>query len=205
MPLLQEDPTTKYHQRNHQCHLPFSRNALSQLLLDTGYRTGRPRRRRRSCLYFKKIQRQSTIKGITNAIYLFQGTRCLSFCWTRVIEPVGLEGDAEVAFTSRFNNKKTPKESPTPSTFFKEGIVSSNCWTQVPYYQRPGKGNKDYPIPASWKRIFFMTETKLCISKILSVETWLARLLATLSENLYTAMNIINEQLSKVLRMWRSC
>jgi hypothetical protein len=127
LPLLQEDPTTKYHQRNHLHHPAFSRNVLSQLLLDTGYRTGRPRRRRRSCLYFKKIQRQSTIKGITIAIYLFQGTRCLSFCWTQVIEPVGLEGDAEVAFTSRRSNDKVPsKESPLPSTCFKERVVSAS-------------------------------------------------------------------------------
>ena len=52
--------------------------------------------------------------------------------------------------------------------------------------------NKDYPIPASWKRIFlFVTERRtkpLCISKFLSVERWLA----TPSENLYSAMNIIN-------------
>jgi len=56
--------------------------------------------------------------------------------------------------------------------------------------------NKDYPIPASWKRIFLVvTERRTkpwCISKFLSVERWLARWLATLSENPYTAMYIMN-------------
>jgi len=44
------------------------------------------------------------------------------------------------------------------------------------YQQRPaGRGRKDYPIPASWKRIFFMTERRtmpylVCISKFVSSE-----------------------------------
>jgi hypothetical protein len=42
------------------------------------------------------------------------------------------------------------------------------------YQQRPaGRGRKDYPIPASWKRIIFMTERRMmpnlvCISKFVS-------------------------------------
>jgi hypothetical protein len=75
-----------------------------------------------------------------------------------------------------------------------------------PYYQRPGsKGSKDYPIPASWKRIIFMTEWKLCTSKIMSVERWVGEVVGDSVKNNIYSNEYIHSGVDMVLRIWRSC